>query len=190
VVATADRLPTLVRVTDLDETVSGDRATLPGLTAWHWGLSLVPLAVTDGNAYATIATRSLDGAIGGDDVTLSGGTATFADKNVGASKTVTGSGFALSGADAGNYLLSPIGATAADITARPITVMVISQSKTYGNSDPTLTYSVTAVMGWSPATTSPAASCAPRAKTSAATRSGKGRCRWAATTTSPSLGLT
>jgi signal transduction histidine kinase len=45
VVATADRLPTLVRVTDLDETVSGDRVTLPGLTAWHWGLSLVPLAV-------------------------------------------------------------------------------------------------------------------------------------------------
>ena len=57
--------------------------------------------VYDGNASATILTRTLDGVIGGDDVSLSGGTASFADKNVGNGKTVTGTGFSLAGDDAG-----------------------------------------------------------------------------------------
>src|SRR5207244_466114 len=64
--------------------------------------------VYDGTTSATILTRTLSGALGGDDVHLSGGTAAFSDKNVGTSKTVTGSGFSLTGADAGNYSLSPL----------------------------------------------------------------------------------
>ena len=46
-----------------------------------------------------------------DVVNLSGGTATFANKNVGNNKNVTAVGLALSGADAGNYQLSSTSAS-------------------------------------------------------------------------------
>jgi len=67
----------------------------------------------DGNTDATIASRSLaaasgdTGKISGDDVSLGGGTATFADAFVGSEKTVTATGFTLGGTDAGNYSLVP-----------------------------------------------------------------------------------
>ena len=48
-------------------------------------------------------TRSLNGDVAGDAVTLTGGTATFGNKNVGTDKTVTLTGAMLAGADAGNY---------------------------------------------------------------------------------------
>ena len=62
--------------------------------------------VYDGNASATITSRSLSGAISGDDVSLSGGTATFNNADVGNGKTVTGTGFTLAGADKDNYSLA------------------------------------------------------------------------------------
>jgi hypothetical protein len=61
--------------------------------------------VYDGTTAATIATRSLSGASGGDVVSLSGGTTTFASANVG-TWTVTGTSFTLTGAAAGNYSLA------------------------------------------------------------------------------------
>jgi hypothetical protein len=61
--------------------------------------------VWDGNASATITGRSLTGVIVGDDVSLTGGTAEFADADVGSNKEVTGTGFGLTGADEGNYTL-------------------------------------------------------------------------------------
>jgi uncharacterized repeat protein (TIGR01451 family) len=71
----------------------------------------------DGTKRATIAARTLTGALSSDAVTLSGGTATFADPNAGTGKTVTATGLSLSGADADNYDLSSATATAkADIT--------------------------------------------------------------------------
>ena len=54
---------------------------------------------------ATINGRSVSGAVDGDDVSLSGGVATFGDKNVGDGKTVTLMGATLAGAHAGNYSL-------------------------------------------------------------------------------------
>lgn len=68
--------------------------------------------VWDGTTSATIASRSLaaasgsTGKIGGDDVSLSGGTATFDSAAVGSNKTVTATGFTLTGTDAGNYELA------------------------------------------------------------------------------------
>lgn len=86
----------------------------------------------DGNATAAIASRSLTGAVNGDDVALIGGTATFADKDVGAGKTVTATGLSLSGTDAGNYTLaSATASTSADISARSLTVSATGQDKTY-----------------------------------------------------------
>src|SRR5256714_6073334 len=62
--------------------------------------------VYDGTTTATIQTRTLTGVIGIDDVSLTGGTATFADPNAGTGKTVTATGLGLSGSAAGNYSLS------------------------------------------------------------------------------------
>ena len=58
----------------------------------------------DGTTTAT-GTAVINGKIEGDDVTAVG-TAVFADKNVGTGKTVTFSGYSLTGTDAGNYVLS------------------------------------------------------------------------------------
>jgi hypothetical protein len=62
----------------------------------------------------TIATRSLNGVVGSDDVSLSGGSASFATKTVGTNKTVSATGLSLSGTDAGNYQLA---STSASTTA-------------------------------------------------------------------------
>ena len=48
--------------------------------------------IYDGTTAATIATRALSGALAGDDVSLSGGTASFASKSVGTARTVTATG--------------------------------------------------------------------------------------------------
>ena len=56
-----------------------------------------------------------------DAVSLSGGTATFDTKNIGTGKTVTAAGLALTGADAGNYVLAKAhtATTTADIARSP-----------------------------------------------------------------------
>lgn len=86
--------------------------------------------VYDGTTAATIATRTLgSGVVGGDVVTLTGGTAEFADKSVGTGRTVTGTGFILGGADAGNYqLASTTLTTTADITGLGLTVTGVTAS--------------------------------------------------------------
>lgn len=73
--------------------------------------------VYDGTTDATVLTRSVNGAINGDVVNLTGGTATFNDANVGTGKTVTLTGATLGGADAGNYNLTSVNTTTAGILA-------------------------------------------------------------------------
>ena len=105
--------------------------------------------IYDGTTAASIATRSLNGVIGSDDVSLSGGTAAFASKAVGTAKTVTATGLSLSGLDAGNYQLASSSATAtADITARTLTVSATGVNKVYdGTSAATVTLSGQPVAG-------------------------------------------
>ncbi len=144
------------------KTVTLTGATLSGADAGNYNLTSVATAtasitaksvdgtftasskVYDGNTAATISSRSLTGQLGGDTVNLSGGTATFADKNVGTAKVVNGTGFSLTGADAGNYTLGSSSLTAsADITAKAVTITADAQTKVYGTLDPALTYQVT-----------------------------------------------
>jgi len=73
----------------------------------------------DGTTAATITGRSLTNKVAGEAVTLIGGTAAFNNPNPGINKTVTGSGFSLGGSDAGNYNLTGVGNTTADIQRRP-----------------------------------------------------------------------
>jgi len=89
----------------------------------------------DGTDAAAITGRSLTGVVGGDNVSLTGGTATFGDNNVGTGKAVTATDLSLAGADAGNYALSssPV-TTTATITQRDLTVTVTGINKVYDGS--------------------------------------------------------
>jgi hypothetical protein len=79
--------------------------------------------IYDGTTAATISNRALSGVVGSDNVTLSGGSASFATKNAGNGKTVTATGLSLSGASAGNYQLAFTSVTTnANITAKNLTV--------------------------------------------------------------------
>ncbi|WP_332848330.1 YDG domain-containing protein, partial [Massilia sp. S19_KUP03_FR1] len=89
--------------------------------------------VYDGSLAATISAQ-LDGVLGGDQVSLTGAAASFADKNIGSAKPVTYSVQTsnLAGADAANYsLTSASGSTTADITVRSLNLSLGANSKTY-----------------------------------------------------------
>jgi gliding motility-associated-like protein len=118
--------------------------TLPTTTASIIGLPLTITGVTannkvyNGNTSATLNTGSavLQGVIAGDAVTLvkTGATGNFINKNVGQSKTVTTSGFTLSGADADKYSLTQPSATAT-ITHAELTISgVRANDKVYNGS--------------------------------------------------------
>src|SRR5262249_29251028 len=88
--------------------------------------------IYDGTTPAITPPRARSGALPGDDVSLSGGSATFATKSVGTAKTVTASGLSLSGTAAANYqLASTTLSTTANITARSLTVSATGVNKAY-----------------------------------------------------------
>ena len=102
--------------------------------------NIIPLALTisatglnkvyDGTTAATVILA--DNRIAGDVFTDGDSSASFADKNVGAGKTVTVAGITITGTDAGNYTLtSTTAATAANITPRSLTVSATGLNKVY-----------------------------------------------------------
>jgi hypothetical protein len=111
--------------------------------------------VYDGTTTATILTRTLTGVIGADAVSLTGGTATFADPNTGTGKTVTATGLGLSGSAATNYALSATTATAlADITSSTGTgtsTLAVSISAPQYSDQETFTLTVTSSIPGQPA---------------------------------------
>ena len=95
------------------------------------GSFTTPSKIYDGSPSASVSTRSLSGVVGSDVVSLTGGTATFANANVGTTKTVTLTGAGLTGADAVNYVLGSVLTATANITARAITVTATADTKGY-----------------------------------------------------------
>jgi len=103
--------------------------------------------VYDGTTSVTITTCTLTGVLPGDvgNVTCTAGGATFSDKNVGNGKMVTATGITLGGSAAAKYsLTSTTATTTANITAKPITVAAVTDSKIYdgttlSNGVPTVT---------------------------------------------------
>ena len=95
--------------------------------------------VYDGTIAATISSYSLSGALGLDDVHLTGGTANFIDQNVGTGKSVTAIGLTLNGTAAGNYTVNTTANATADITPAPLTIIADNKTKTAGLPNPTLT---------------------------------------------------
>jgi hypothetical protein len=102
-------------------------------------LTVTPLALTatisasnkayDSTTAATV-TPSLTGVINGDDVSLVDGTSTFSSQNVG-TWTVTDSGISLSGSGADNYTVNSTATDTAKITALPLTITAVYNSKAY-----------------------------------------------------------
>jgi len=83
-------------------------------------------------AVLDIGGANLTGMIAGDDLRIMNASGTFGDKNAGIGKTVTISGLALTGADAGNYTLDPTSAvTTADIHKAALAITVNDDGKTY-----------------------------------------------------------
>ena len=124
-------------------TVARKEVTISGITAAN--------KEYDGSTTATpTGTAVINGKVGSDDVTVTAGTATFADKNVGTGKIVTFTGYSLSGADAGNYNLKaqPASVTA-NITAKVVKLTgginatdrsYVKDNKTVGLTKGTLTF--------------------------------------------------
>ena len=123
-------------------TIAPKSVTITGLSASE--------KVYDGTATATTTGGTIEGKVGSDDVSVdaSAGTAMFDNANVGTGKTVTFSGYSLSGSAAGNYTLSaqPTSVTA-NITARPITVTAADQSVELGGTIATGTDQVSVTGG-------------------------------------------
>jgi len=102
----------------------------------------------DGNADATPGSAgSLVGIVSGDVVTITVGTAGFDNKNNGNGKTVTFSGYGITGTDAGNYTLSsqPANSTA-NITKKPLTITGVTASNKIYNGTATATATGTAAL--------------------------------------------
>ena len=129
-------------ITTSGSAISGDDASNYALTQPTLSATITakPLTVTgisatnriyDSTSSATAllvkGSAALAGVISGDSVTLdhSGATATFANKNIGASKTITIAGITISGTESGNYSLTQP-ATSASITAKELTVTGIT----------------------------------------------------------------
>ena len=92
----------------------------------------------DGTTSASVGALSVSGAIAGDTVSATGGTASFADKNVArdasgrvVAKPVTISGVTLTGADAGNYQADTGASVTATITPLTVNASVTAQNKVY-----------------------------------------------------------
>ncbi|SSW91242.1 filamentous hemagglutinin family protein, partial [Rhodopseudomonas pentothenatexigens] len=118
----------------------GYTLTASGLTSSNYNISYVAggltvnravisaIAVADDKVYdgTTTATGSIvgfNGVVQGDAVNVGGsGTFVFADANVGSGKTVAVGGLTLSGADAGNYILSTTASSSASITPATLTI--------------------------------------------------------------------
>ncbi len=99
--------------------------------------------VYDGNTTATIATCTIPGKVGTDDVAcLAAGPNIFGNKNVGTGRAVAATNISLTGTTAANYTLTTTSAaTTANITPKPVTPNVTAASRVY---DGTTAASITA----------------------------------------------
>lgn len=87
--------------------------------------------IYDGTITVAGRVNGTTGILDGDRVLVSGGTYSFADKNVGTAKQVRVSGLGLSGDDAANYALGAPNSASASITRKAVSVAFAVDSKTY-----------------------------------------------------------
>jgi hypothetical protein len=130
-------------VADTTGTIAPAALTITGVTAHD--------KVYDATTRATLDTGSaaVSGVLGGDAVTLNSGSATgaFADSNAGAGKPVAAAGFAIAGADAGNYSLAQPSGFTASIAPATLTYAANAAGRERGDPNPAFTGSVTGFVG-------------------------------------------
>ncbi len=117
---------TLVDPTNVTANITAAGLTVSGVAAAS--------KVYDGTTHAQLTgPATLNGAVSGDDVSLvvDDASAAFASPNVGTSLPVTVSGYAITGADAGNYTLTQPSDLTADITAATLTITATANTKIY-----------------------------------------------------------
>ncbi|WBX84472.1 YDG domain-containing protein [Sphingosinicella microcystinivorans] len=110
---------TLTQPTVADATITAKALTLTGVTATDKDY--------DGDTDADLSGGTLVGLVGSEDVSFSAGTGSFASKNIG-TWTITASGYALTGDDAGNYMLTQPSVADATITAKALTLTGVTAS--------------------------------------------------------------
>jgi filamentous hemagglutinin family protein len=128
----------VVQPTGLTATINKASLSVTGL--------LVANKVYDGTTAATLTGTGSVSGFGDDDISMTGsGSASFADKNAGANKAVTVSGYTLAGADGGNYAVVQPTGLVATVTRAGLGVSGLSVSdKTYdGTTAATLSGSAT-----------------------------------------------
>ncbi|MFS2035879.1 YDG domain-containing protein [Polaromonas sp. CT11-55] len=129
---------TVVQPTGLTANITPASITVTGVSANN--------KVYDTTTAATLGGTASVAALGTDVVTVGGGSATFANKNVGNGKAVTVTGYTLGGADAGNYtVVQPTGLTA-NITPASITVTGVTANNKVYDTTTTATLSGTAAV--------------------------------------------
>jgi uncharacterized protein YfiM (DUF2279 family) len=134
---------TLADPTNVTANVTAAELTVSGVTA----ASKVYDATTNAELNGTAI---LNGVVSGDDVSLAtdDASAAFAGLNVGTGIPVTVSGYAITGADAGNYTLTQPSDLAADITAAPLTIAAAANTKIYdGTTDASATPTISGLQG-------------------------------------------
>ena len=120
-------------------TVTAKALTVTGLTGTAKVYNRTTTASVTGTA-------TLSGVINSDSVTLAGTpTYNFADSNVGSSKTITTSGYTLTGAKASNYVLTQPSLTGA-ITAKALTVTGLTGTAKVYNRTTTASVTGTAIL--------------------------------------------
>jgi len=130
---------TLVLPTGLSADITPARLAASGLT--------VNNKVYDANTSATFSHGASLQAFAGDAVTVNAGEAQFVDKNVGVNKAVRVTGLVLAGADAGNYVLDPVGNLSANITPATLQYRANPANKASGDVMPPLDGTVTGFVG-------------------------------------------
>jgi len=120
---------TLVDPTNVTANITAAELTVAGVTAAS--------KVYDGTTNAQLnGPATLNGEVSGDDVSLvtDSVSAAFAGPNVGTGIPVNVSGYAITGADAGNYTLTQPSGLTADITAATLTITATANAKIYDGS--------------------------------------------------------
>ena len=124
-------------------TVNATAETTASITTQEVTISGVTVANSktydrDASAAPITTNAAIEGKVDTDSLTITVGTATYDNANVGTNKTVTFTGFALTGTDAGNYQLKAQPASVeAAITAKELTVsgVTIETTKVYDGND-------------------------------------------------------
>jgi hypothetical protein len=125
---------------DLNHNGSSDTKSITILRKNVTGAFTAADKVWDNSTAASVVTTTVVGALVGDDVELTGGTADFASSFVG-TWTVTLTGAGLEGSDAGNYNLTSVGTTTATITTAfriigfdsPVDMTVVGDPRIYNS---------------------------------------------------------